>query len=61
MSALAAYDAGWREWIRLLRVAAAARRKGHIAVAAQAERKAERQNKANEPLLEAVMRHNHAR
>lgn len=61
MSALAAYDAGWREWIRLLRTAAVARRKGHLAVAAQATRKADRQSGANEALLEAVIRRNHAR
>lgn len=60
MSALAAYDAGWREWTRLVRAAAGARRQGHLAVAAQADRKADRQSSANEALLEAVIRHNHA-
>lgn len=59
MSALAAYDAGWREWLRLVRAASLARRRGFSAVAAQADRKAARQSDANALLLEMAIQANH--
>ncbi len=59
MSELAAYDAGWREWLRLVKEGARARRRGFSAVAAQVDRKAARQSDANTLLLEMAIQANH--